>query len=98
MAQFTGKRRTVTFGWSYNFGRGEISEADPLPGFLVPLRDRAASFGKVPAEALTKALVTDYGPGGGIDWDRDAPPFGIVMGISLLSDCRFRLRISETQP
>jgi alkylated DNA repair dioxygenase AlkB len=27
-----------------------------------------------------------------INWHRDAPPFDIIAGISLLSDCIFRLR------
>jgi alkylated DNA repair dioxygenase AlkB len=27
-----------------------------------------------------------------IGWHRDAPPFGIVAGVSLGSACRFRLR------
>ena len=27
-----------------------------------------------------------------INWHRDAPPFDIIAGISLLSDCSFKLR------
>ncbi len=27
-----------------------------------------------------------------INWHRDAPPFDIIAGISLMSDCNFRLR------
>ena len=27
-----------------------------------------------------------------INWHRDAPPFGLIAGISLRSDCTFKLR------
>jgi alkylated DNA repair dioxygenase AlkB len=27
-----------------------------------------------------------------INWHRDAPPFNIIAGISLISNCNFRLR------
>jgi len=37
-------------------------------------------------------LVTEYPVGATIGWHRDAPPFGIVVGVSLLSACRFRFR------
>ena len=42
------------------------------------------------AEDLVEVLVTEYAPGAGIGWHRDAPMFGMVAGISLLSACRFR--------
>jgi alkylated DNA repair dioxygenase AlkB len=47
---------------------------------------------KLEPEQLAEMLVTEYLPGAGIGWHRDAPPFGIVVACSLLSDCRFRLR------
>jgi alkylated DNA repair dioxygenase AlkB len=37
-------------------------------------------------------LVTEYGPNAGIGWHRDKGVFGVVVGISLLSSCQFRLR------
>ena len=46
----------------------------------------------LPAAALSEALLTEYQPGAPIGWHRDAPGFGIVVGISLLSACRFRFR------
>jgi alkylated DNA repair dioxygenase AlkB len=44
-------------------------------------------------------LVTDYSPGAGIGWHRDAPPFGIVAGISLGAEgrMRFRKRVDHRQ-
>ena len=38
------------------------------------------------------ALVNEYRPGAPIGWHRDAPQYGIVAGISLLSDCRMKFR------
>src|SRR5215510_5849106 len=32
--QFTGKRRTATFGWQYEFGSSEITTAPDVPAFL----------------------------------------------------------------
>ncbi len=93
--EFTGKRRTVTFGWSYSFDKGEISVANPFPPFLEPLQDRASEWAGVDAGSLVQGLVTEYQPGAGIGWHRDAPPFGVIVGISLASDCRFRLRHEE---
>ncbi|HEX4683690.1 MAG TPA: alpha-ketoglutarate-dependent dioxygenase AlkB, partial [Gemmatimonadaceae bacterium] len=42
--------------------------------------------------ALQHALITEYGEGAGIGWHRDRPEFDVVVGISLLSPCDFRLR------
>jgi len=40
-------------------------------------------------------LVTEYPEGSVINWHRDAPPFDVIAGISLLPDCTFRLRPQE---
>ena len=39
---------------------------------------------------LAEVLVTEYTAGAGIGWHRDAPPFGIVAGVSLAGHCRMR--------
>jgi alkylated DNA repair dioxygenase AlkB len=38
------------------------------------------------------ALINEYPPGAPIGWHRDAPQYGIIAGLSLLSSCRMRLR------
>jgi len=86
------RRRVIQYGWKYAFDGARLSEGPVMPAFLLPLRDRAAKFASVPAESLSEALVTEYQPGAPIGWHRDAPGFGIVVGISLLSPCRFRFR------
>ncbi|HKO35460.1 MAG TPA: alpha-ketoglutarate-dependent dioxygenase AlkB [Pyrinomonadaceae bacterium] len=90
---FKGKRRTVSFGWQYEFsGRGALRKADDIPEFLLPLRARAAAFAGIAPEAFQHVLVIEYGPGAGIGWHRDRPVFGNVIGVSLVAPCVLRFR------
>ncbi|NUQ21122.1 MAG: alpha-ketoglutarate-dependent dioxygenase AlkB [Gemmatimonadaceae bacterium] len=89
---FTGKRRTVSYGWRYEFGEERLHKANDIPEFLLGARDKAAAFAGLEPEALQHVLVTEYAEGAGIGWHRDKAVFGDVVGISLLSDCTFRLR------
>ena len=86
------RRRVIQYGWKYAFDGARLTEGPPLPDFLLPLRARAANLAAVAPDALSEALLTEYPPGAPIGWHRDAPGFGIVVGISLLSACRFRFR------
>lgn len=89
---FTGKRRTVSFGWKYSFADAKLYESDDIPPFLRSLRQVAAQFARVDALQLQQALVTEYDAGAAIGWHRDKSVFGDVIGISLLSSVPFRLR------
>jgi alkylated DNA repair dioxygenase AlkB len=89
---FLGRRRTVSFGWHYDFNGGGLKQAARLPDYLIPLRKRAAEFAAINSSALEHALVIEYKAGAGIGWHRDRPQFGDVIGISLLAPCTFRLR------
>ena len=89
---FLGKRRTVSFGWHYDFNGGGLKQTDELPEFLLPFRNRAAEYAALEPTALEHALLIEYQPGAGIGWHRDRPQFGDVIGISLLAPCTFRLR------
>jgi len=89
---FIGKRRTVSYGWHYDFNQRALQKADDIPDFLVSLREVAADFAAMEAAELQQVLVTEYDAGASIGWHRDKAVFGDVIGISLLSSCRFRLR------
>jgi alkylated DNA repair dioxygenase AlkB len=89
---FVGNRRTVSFGWSYDFGQEKLQPAEPMPDFLLAVRETAAAFAGMRPGELQQVLVTEYSVGAGIGWHRDKGVFGQVIGISLLSPCRFRLR------
>jgi alkylated DNA repair dioxygenase AlkB len=86
------KRRTIQFGRHYGFDTFKLTEAPPMPEFLLPLRDRVAEFSHRDAASLEEVLVTEYTPGAQIGWHRDAPAFDIVAGVSLLGECTMRFR------
>src|SRR5215470_18071022 len=54
---FMGKRRTVSFGWRYDFNHAKLQRIDAMPAFLLPLRDAAARFAGLEAAGLEHALV-----------------------------------------
>jgi alkylated DNA repair dioxygenase AlkB len=86
------RRRTAHFGWVYGYESWRIEPGPPLPAFLQPVRERAATLVGLPADALAETLVTEYPAGAGIGWHRDAPQFGLVIGVSLLGACRMRFQ------
>jgi alkylated DNA repair dioxygenase AlkB len=90
--QWQGKRLTRSFGWRYDFTDSSFAEAEPIPDWLAPLRERAAAFAGLAPEALIQALVIRYDPGAGIGWHRDRPVFEHVVGISLGAPATLRLR------
>jgi alkylated DNA repair dioxygenase AlkB len=89
---YTGNRRTVSFGWAYDFARESLDPSPEMPSFLLKLRETAAGFADLPPANLQQALIIEYGTGVGIGWHRDKGVFEQVVGVSLLSACRFRLR------
>jgi alkylated DNA repair dioxygenase AlkB len=96
MRGVAARRRVVQYGWKYSFESFRMTEGPPLPDFLLPIRDRAERFADLSAGELSEGLITEYTPGAAIGWHRDAPGFGVVVGISLMSECRFRFRRGAT--
>jgi alkylated DNA repair dioxygenase AlkB len=92
MRGVAAKRRTAHFGRSYEFQTFKIGAAPPIPEFLLPYRARAAALTSHPPEGFAEALVSEYPPGAAIGWHRDAPPFGVIVGISLLTACTMKFR------
>jgi alkylated DNA repair dioxygenase AlkB len=88
----TARRRSVHFGWIYGYESWRIEPGPPIPDFLLPLRAQTAELAGVEPDALVEVLVNEYAPGAGIGWHRDAPQFGSVIGVSLLSACRMRFQ------
>jgi alkylated DNA repair protein (DNA oxidative demethylase) len=86
------RRRTIHFGWTYGYETWRVEPGPPMPDVLLGLRARAARLADVAPETLAEVLVTHYPPGAGIGWHRDAPAFGVVVGVSLLGACRFRFQ------
>jgi alkylated DNA repair dioxygenase AlkB len=92
MRGVTARRRVIQYGWKYSFDRSRLAPGPEIPSFLLPSRDRAAALAQVEPASLSEALLTEYQPGAPIGWHRDAPGFELIVGISLLSECRFRFR------
>jgi len=89
---YIAKRRIVEYGWEYDFGTRKATTAQPLPDYLIPLRERAADTAGIAPQELVEAVVTEYPPGAPIGWHRDVPQFETVIGISLASACRMRFK------
>ncbi len=89
---YLGKRRIVSFGWRYDYAGRRLRQSEPIPAFLLPLRERAASVAGLDARTLQQALVTEYDAGVTIGWHRDKPMFEDVVALSFQSPCRLRLR------
>jgi alkylated DNA repair dioxygenase AlkB len=90
--QFTGKRRTVSFGWEYEFGKSDITTAPDIPAVLLPVRTRAGNLFNLDPNSLIQTSIIEYSTGSPIGWHRDIPHFGVVVGISLGAACRMRFR------
>ena len=89
MRGVVARRRVAFFGRTYD--AGGVATA-PVPPFLLPWRDRLAAWAGVDPGDFAMALINEYPPGAPIGWHRDAPQYGIVGGISLLSACRMKFR------
>jgi DNA oxidative demethylase len=80
------------FGLDYDYESRTPQPGEPVPDWLVPVRERAAALaGHEPAE-LVEILVQRYPEGSTIGWHRDAPAFGTVIGVSLGGSSRLRFQ------
>lgn len=89
---YTAKRRIASFGYNYSFDNRKLSKGVPIPAEFNSLIGMVAVTAGIPAVDFSEVLITEYPEGSVINWHRDAPPFDIIAGVSLLSDCRFKLR------
>ena len=96
--QYTARRRTVNYGFSYDFQHLEAKPAPPIPEFLAPLRARAAQWAGVVAEDFVQGLIAEYTPGTPLGWHRDVPNFELIVGISLAGTARIRFRPYPWKP
>jgi alkylated DNA repair protein (DNA oxidative demethylase) len=87
-----GNRKTQSFGWRYDFDDASFAPGEPIPGWLEPLREKAAAFARLEAREFVHALLARYDPGAGIGWHRDRDVFDRVVGISLASPAILRFR------
>jgi alkylated DNA repair dioxygenase AlkB len=86
------KRRAAHFGRSYEYESSKLGTAQPVPKFLLSLRERVGEFTRSSPADFLEVLVTEYAAGAGIGWHRDAPAFDFIVGISLLAECTMKFR------
>ena len=87
-----GNRKTQSFGWRYDFDDASFTRSEPIPDWLQPLRERAASFAGLQWDDFVHVLLARYDPGAGIGWHRDRDVFEKVVGISLNTPATLRFR------
>ncbi len=89
---YEAKRKVASFGFDYNFTNRSIKKGNPIPGEFTWLIEKVSRHFDLPDNAFKELLVTEYPVGSVINWHRDAPPFELIAGISLNSNCTFKLR------
>lgn len=89
---YAAKRRVLEFGFEYDFTTRQATPAQNFPSFLIETRQRAAAFAGLESGALVEGMISQYPPGAPIGWHRDAPQFGVIIGISLNSASRMRFK------
>jgi len=87
-----GNRKTKSFGWRYDFDDASFSRTEPVPEWLDPIREKAASFASLQPNDFVHVLLARYDPGAGIGWHRDRDVFEQVVGISLATPATLRFR------
>jgi DNA oxidative demethylase len=80
------------FGLDYDYESRTPQPGEPVPDWLVPVRERAAALAGHEPEELVEILVQRYPEGSTIGWHRDAPAFGTVIGVSLGGSSRLRFQ------
>ncbi|HEX8335062.1 MAG TPA: alpha-ketoglutarate-dependent dioxygenase AlkB [Segetibacter sp.] len=92
---FTANRKVASFGYDYSFENGSLNKGKEIPSAFNFLIEKVSAHLQIQSSEFAELLVIEYPEKCVMNWHRDAPPFGIIAGISLLSDCVFRLRPQE---
>lgn len=89
---YEARRKVASFGYDWSFEKRTLSKGKQIPGAFDGLIEKVAAHLQLNSQEISELLVTEYPAGAVINWHRDAPPFHTIIGISLLSDCVFKLR------
>jgi len=87
-----GNRKTQSFGWRYDFDDASFMPGEPIPQWLLPIREHAAAFARLKPDDFVHVLLARYDPGAGIGWHRDRDVFETVVGVSLNTPATLRFR------
>ena len=89
---YEARRKAANFGLDWSFEKRTLSKGKEIPAGFRGLIEKVAVQLSLRPEDFAELLILEYPVGAVINWHRDAPPFDLIIGISLLSDCTFRLR------
>lgn len=89
---YEAKRKVASYGYDWSFEKRSLLKGKEIPAAFDSLIKKVADHLSILETSFAELLVTEYPVNSVINWHRDAPPFDIIAGISLLSDCIFRLR------
>ena len=89
---YEAKRKVASFGYDWSFENRTLSKGEPMPQAFDWLLNKVSKHLSIKKEDMAELLLTEYPVGAVINWHRDAPPFDVIVGISLLSNCVFRFR------
>jgi alkylated DNA repair dioxygenase AlkB len=94
---YEAKRKVASFGYDYSFERQSLSKGKEIPSSFHALIEKVAKHLSIDHKDFAELLLTEYPVGAVINWHRDAFPFDVIVGVSLLSDCFFKLRPHDKQ-
>lgn len=83
-------RRSVTFGWLYDFDTATLVPEAEMPASLEPLCNAAADFAGIDRGEIVNCLLNRYDPGSVIQPHIDKPVWDYVIGVSLGSSVTMR--------
>ena len=89
---YEAKRKVASFGYDWSFTHRRLSPGKEIPKEFNFLLEKVAQKIDISSNKFAEFLITEYPVGSVINWHRDAPPFDLIAGISLLTKCNFRLR------
>lgn len=87
------RREIVSYGLEFRPYVSALPPAPPLPSYLHPLRNRAASAAGISSDALVQAILSRYSERSDIGWHIDHRSFGgLVACVSLLGSATLSFR------
>jgi alkylated DNA repair protein (DNA oxidative demethylase) len=87
------RRQVRAFGMGFGMNFRSLHPAEPMPPFLLRLRDRATRVLRIKSNPFEQALVQRYPVGSAIGFHIDDPVFGSpIIGVSFGGSARLRLR------
>ncbi|HYF70329.1 MAG TPA: alpha-ketoglutarate-dependent dioxygenase AlkB [Ohtaekwangia sp.] len=89
---YEAKRKVASFGYDYSFEKNILSMGLPIPPSFDSLLEKVSNHLGIDKHDFAELLITEYPVSAVINWHRDAFPFDLIAGISLGTDCLFRLR------